>query len=414
MKKFIIALCALGMLTACHKDDNEEEKERVERTVLVYMSGECSLYNFVQSDLDEMLTGSKTIGNNALLVYVDKADSSELPWLARIQDGKVTDSVSVADMNITGTDGYPGTAVGTSYDPYASDPKVMESVLRYAYEKYPAKNDDYGLVLWGHGEGWLMKDSITYNAMARRRAYGVDNGRNSTNNNGKWLNTPSMAKLLSRLPKLKFIFFDCCNMMCLENAYELRNVAEYIIGSPAEIPAKGAPYDTVVPAMFEKSTFYTSIVDKYRAGYSVPLSAVKTSEMEDLANATKVVLKSIKAKNSDIFPYPVMSGLIHYYYDYTKKQLFYDANDFVMKYAEEADYNSWKQALDKAVVYKKIAKSWDTNQYWDSFYTDFKMTDAKFGGVSMFVPTYYQQLTDNDDIQQMGWYKAAGYDEIGW
>ena len=97
--------------------------------------------------------------------------------------------------------------------------------------------------------------------------------------------------------------------------------------------------------------------------------------------------------------------------------MFYDANDFVLKYATTDEYNSWKKALDKAVIYKKIADSWDIgigNNNWNYYYSDFEMTEEKFGGVSMFVPTYYQQYTDNVKIQQMEWYKAAGYDEIGW
>jgi hypothetical protein len=43
------------------------------------------------------------------------------------------------------------------------------------------------------------------------------------------------------LVHLKYIMFDCCNMMCLENLYELRSVADYIIGSPAEIPTAVLP-----------------------------------------------------------------------------------------------------------------------------------------------------------------------------
>ena len=66
------------------------------------------------------------------------------------------------------------------------------------------------------------------------------------------------------------------------------------------------------------------------------------------------------------------------------------------------------------MIYKRIATSWDTDKYWSSYYTDFKMTDAKFGGVSMFVPTYYQKTTENKTIEQMGWYYAAGYADIGW
>ena len=424
MKKIILAICTIALLAACHKDDNKEE-ETIDRTVVVYMSGECSLYDYVMSDLNEIKTGSKTIGdNNALVVYVDRGNVSELPWLARIKDGVVVDSVSVADMNITGTDGYPGAAVGEKYDPYASDPKVMESILRYAYNKYPSKNADYGLVLWGHGSGWLIKDSIPYTAMARKKAYGIDNGKNGRDDTGRWLNLPTMAKMLSKLPHLSFIFCDCCNMMCLENAYELRHVTDYLIGSPAEIPGVGAPYHTVVPALFERTTFWKSIVDRYyeqrAGGFDEPLSVIKTSEMENLANATKVVLKSIATKIED--KYPDMSNLIYYYYSNTAYPEFYDANDFVLKYAEPGDYNSWKLALDKAVIYKKMATSWmidkdygDFTYYWNKYYGYFfTVTEEKYGGVSMFVPTYYQQMTDNVNIQQMQWYTAAGYDLIGW
>ena len=32
----------------------------------------------------------------------------------------------------------------------------------------------------------------------------------------------------------------------------------------------------------------------------------------------------------------------------------------------------------------------------------------------MFVPTYPQRTSNNIYIQRMGWYYAAGYNEIGW
>jgi hypothetical protein len=96
----------------------------------------------------------------------------------------------------------------------------------------------------------------------------------------------------------------------------------------------------------------------------------------------------------------------------------------VLKYAEPNDYSGWKLALDKAVIYKKMATSWmidknkgdfDFTYYWNKYYGDFfTVTEEKFGGVSMFVPTYYQQMTDNRYIQQMQWYYAAGYSDIGW
>lgn len=410
MKKILIAICALVVLASCHKDDPEEEV-MADRTVLVYMSGENSLSSFANNDLNELKTGSKSIGNNNLVVFVDRSDSKELPWLARLQDGKVTDSVSVKDMNIQPTEGY------VQDDPYASDPRVMEKVIEYTLNKYPSKNADYALAFFGHGSGWLiMNDSIAYTSMARNRAYGIDNGKNTSSDTGKWLNIPSMAKVLAHFPRFSYIFLDCCNMQCLEVAYELRNVTDYIIGSPAEIPGVGAPYVTVAPAMMEKTTFWKSIVDRYYeqhdGGYDVPLSVIKTSEMENLASATKTVLKTFADKFNGA--YPDLTNLIYYYYDYSPKQQFYDANDFVLKFAETNDYKTWKQALDKAVIYKKMATKWMTNKSWSGYYYSFEMTEEKYGGVSMFVPQWNYTSGDNETIQKMGWYKAAGYSEIGW
>lgn len=418
MKKILFAIIAMAVLASCHKD-NEDEEIKADRTVLIYISGECSLWDYVDADLNQMMVGSKSIGENNLLVYVDRGYTKEIPWLARVYKGQLIDSVSIKDigkaMNLTPAQ----TAVAD--DPYSSEAQVMEGVLRYAFRKYPSKNNEYGLGLWGHGTGWLIKDSVAYTAMARQKAYGIDNGRNAGDDNGKWLNIPSMAKLLSKLPHLTFLFWDCCNMMCLENGYELRNVTDYLIGSPAEIPGEGAPYQTVVPAMFEKTTFWKSIVDRYfdqhAGGYEEPLSVIKTSEMEQLASATRTVLKAIAPKLPKPGDgYPDMSDLIHYYYEGSYRQEFYDANDFILKFAETADYNSWKQALDRAVIYKKMATRWMIDKSnWKKYYGDyFTVTEEKYGGVSMFVPTYIQQLTDNRYIKQMGWYYAAGYDEIGW
>ena len=420
MKKLLIAICAVAMLAACHKDDTEENEVKADRTVLVYISGECSLWDYIDDDMDEMKIGSLSIGNNNLLVYVDNATTGEIPWLARINKGQITDSVSFTEIAmVMNLDPAESLVKG---DPYSSEAQVMEGVLRYAFQKFPSKNNDYGLVLWGHGSGWLIKDSIPYTAMARQKAYGIDNGRNDKQygsaDNGKWLNIPSMAKLLSKLPHLSFIFCDCCNMMCLEVAYELRNVTDYLIGTPAEIPGVGAPYNTVVPAMFEKTTFWKSIVDYYfkqrAGGFDVPLSVIQTNGMENLANATKTVLKNSASKIGE--GYPNTSGLIYYYYDSSSHQVFFDANDFILKYADTNEYNSWKQVLDKTVIYKKMATSWMINKNsWPNYYGNyFTVTEEKYGGVSMFVPTYIQQTTDNKDIQQMQWYKAAGYNEIGW
>jgi hypothetical protein len=411
MKRLMMMLALVAALTACSSDDGDDGPQTINRTVLVYMAAENRLSDYTYSDLWQMKEGSRHIGNSdALLVYVDRSETTELPWLARIRNGQLTDSVSLKNMGIS------------TKNEYASDPDIMRQVLRYAFDRYPAQQD-YGLVLWGHSDGWLIEaDSI-----ASRRAYGVDNGENSKISDiGKWLNVPSLERVLATIPHLKFIMADCCNFMCLESLYELRKVTDYIIGSTSEIPGCGAPYDTVVPALFSTADdFYRTVVDNYFAqqvySYELnkeltqPLSVVKTSQMEALAAATRTVLHSIdQSLGGD---YANLSGLIHYYNYYKPSfrpeyNIFYDAGDYVKRYASDAEYQTWLQALNQAVVYRKYTNMWTTDKPWSSHYSDFQMSEDRYHGVSMFIPQdptkgYYAGY--NENIKKLAWYAAVGH-----
>ena len=415
MKKnvfYAVMMMMVVMMTACSSDDDAFEpvqpasKKDVSRTVdqaktvLVYMAGRNNLASIVNVDLNEMKQGSKRLGSNDnLLVFVRRDKTEKMPWLARIKNGVVTDSVSLSDMGITSSDS----------ENRASDPVVMEGVMRYAFSHYPAMDGNYGLVLWGHGSGWLMKDEVK---RANSRAFGVDKGEDGR---ALWMNIPTMANILRGMPHLKFIMADCCNFMCLEVLYELRNVCDYIIGSPAEIPDQGAPYDEIVPDMFADGRFYTSIIDKYYQsvyGY-LPLTAIQTNQMEQLAQATHKTMQAVQSNLND--DYADMTGLIHYYHTdddsdfHPEYNIFYDAGDFFLAHAPQDAYQQWKQALDQAVVERRNAARWNTDKVWFMKYSDFTVTDAKMHGVSMFVeqnPTKGNYGKWNEDIRKMAWWSA--------
>ena len=396
MKKLVFLMC-LALLSACCKDDEEAIPQT--RTVLVYMSAENTLSYDSENDLQEIRQGSQELtDDDYLLVYYDRAKKDELPWLARIVKGQLKDSVSIADMQIS------------DKDEYASDPTVFEKVLSYAYSHYPA-TAGYGLTFWGHASGWLREDSI-----AHSRGYGIDNGANASSyDSGYWLNIPTLRQALEKQPHLEFILADCCNFMCLETIYELCEVTDYIVGSAAEIPAQGAPYDKVVPEMFKRKDAAKGIMTKYAESYKdyLPLSVAKTVEVDALADATRTVLKAIYSRLDT--EYPDMTGLIHYYNEYRAQyfphyNIFYDAGDFVKKYATEAEYNEWKQALDRVITDKVFSKKWDTNKSWFSHYSDFEMTEERYHGVSMYVledPELGYHKRYNKDVTLFGWYWAT-------
>ena len=419
VKTMLMSILTAGTMmsfTACSSEDDVlmETKGNVsldinqyataERTVLVYLAGKNDLSESLQTNLEQMKAGSKHIGNNTLLAFVRRDIQGEQPWLARISNGELADSLSLDDMGIS------------TNNMQACNPELMEQVLKYAYSHYPA--NEYGLVLGGHSTGWLIEQEP-----GDTRAFGVDNGDGYaySNNSKRWINVPTMASVLERVPHLKFIFADCCNFMCLETMYELRNVTDYIIGSPAEIPAEGAPYEQIMPALFEKNTFCSSIIDIYHRAQNgkVPLSAVKTSAMDQLASATCYALDMVQAKIGN--GYADTQGLIHYGYSASSIQfhqeynLFYDAGDFFRSQLSESDYRQWKQALDEAVVEKRFAKEWRTCMTWRYTYSDFEMTEEKYHGVSMYIPqdpsTEYGKYfaRNNEDIKQLKWYQSVGW-----
>lgn len=412
MKKILSLLLFASLMTACHKDDDSEDVQDPERTVLVYIAGENNLTSFAADDLKEMMKGSKSLNNNQqLIVYVDKAESTP-PFFARIKDGKYVDSVSVEE-SIT------------------ADPAILENALRYMRTNYPAKS--YGLVLWGHASGWLISgDSITY---SKSRAYGGDTGDNnpSTKSAGKyWMNIPPMARAIANGmggAPLTFVMGDCCSFGCLEIAYELRNVAEYVIGSPAEVPDDGAPFDLLVPDFFNTGTaFYRNIIDHYYnyyleaykksstlAGYSLPLVAIKTSELEALATATAKLLGTISNALTPGGTFDLTNRVFYAYYGWRYS---YDMYNVLKANTSKADFDPWATVFQKAVPYHLFSAHWETmSSQLEKEMKGFEDQKSDCGVVSMFFPsTDYNGTVPNWNkaIQQFQWNNVIQWQQYGW
>ena len=420
MNKFkALSVIALCLFCSCHHDDEPSEEDVPERTVLIYIAGENNLDKFASSDIKEMKDGSRDLQDRQkLIVYIDRAESTP-PFFARIKDGKFVDSVSVNE-SIT------------------ADPAVLEHALQYMRTNYPAKS--YGLVLWGHASGWLVSnDSIVY---SKSRAYGGDTGSGSSGGTGKyWMNIPSMARAIANGmgdTPLKFIFGDCCSFGCVEVAYELRKVTDYVIGSPAEIPDEGYDYANLAGYYDTGGTFYQKIIDQYweryftaavanryyindpgdLTGYGVPLVAVKTSELENLAAATAALLKTIPDKLSPTGTLD-LSEVIFYAYSNSAKGN-YDMYKTLKMNTAAADFNVWEAAFDKAVPYYR------SSARWKSIFTTLSTAMLKqFDAISndshvlaMFFPlTYYNNKTNpnwNTAIQKLQWNGPINWQQYGW
>ena len=427
MKKILIAICLLAGLTSCHHDDDNPEDNSARRTVLVYMAAENNLTQFASEDLSEMKTGSlKLAEDQNLIIYVDKAGSLTTPYIVRAKNGELVDTVFMKEA-------------------LAADPTTLQDIIQYTREHYPAKS--YGLMLWGHASGWLVstRDSISRtrgNSIMEPQAYGGSTGNNSSSSSGNyWMNIVPMAKAIQNgmgPDHLSFIFGDCCSFACLEVAYELKNVTDYVIGSPAEVPDMGAPFELTVPDMFnEADNFYTQLIDNYfnyyldifknnpqyynkqrgdLTGYSVPLAAVKTSELENLGYATSRLLGTIAEKVSTAGSLD-LDNVMYYAISYQKK-FSYDMYHVLKKNTSASDFATWQSAFQQAVPHRNFSMKWMTEiTSLKNEMDKFDATKDDCGVVSMFFPsTYYNNTSPNWNkaIQQYQWNNMIRWEQYGW
>ena len=399
----ILLLCGL-LLTACHKHKHEEPEPKASLSVLVYIAADNNLNAFVNEDIRQIIEGSRQMTSRQnLILFIDRKGIP--PFFLKVAEGDTTRLYTCPQ------------------ELKSSDAATLRMAMQWVKDNYEANS--YGLALWGHSDGWTISEG---RSTAPRKAYGQD-----TTNGTTWMNIPDMAKALEEVfadKPLRFIFADCCCFQSVELAYELRHCTDYIIASPAEIPGEGAPYDTVIPALFSASDDFSQLaVDAYYAqtcdGFKEPLSVVKTEKLEDLALATRIAFtQCLEILNSEGTNYPDTERLIYYY-----NHCHYDMNDFMMRNTTSDVYAQWKQTFDQVVTYKKMATVWMTNNhvpYSDRSQTgfaDFTITEERYGGISMYVPqstdalytsarTYQQNQSKN--ISQMQWYKAAGLDMLRW
>ena len=416
MKYFVTIIAILALLTSCGKDDDKGGGNTYtpgRRTIIVYMAGENNLSSFAQDDINEMIIGSKTMPDDCrLLMFVDRSSNNEKPFIARL-NGK-------NDVPVDTLYKYP-------QDFYSSDAGNFREVLERCIALCPSQ--EYGLVLWGHANGWVIEQE--HESYTGKRAYGLDNGKNTWElTTVYWMNIPSMARALKDIGvKWNFIFSDCCNMQCVEVAYELKDVADYFIASPAEISGEGAPYSKIIVDLCkaDDQEMYKSACDDYNIQFDfvnghLPISVIKTDKLDILLNATRNILPQV---NEYTQSHGTLDGLI-YYYSYNKSSIYnrvmFDMNDVVLKALEGQDslYNVWKGAFDQAVVYKKNSTFWHANSINFSDFRIYSTTenDRRQGVVSMFFPlshyntrAYYNY---NTLIKQMQWYQAVGWSEVGW
>lgn len=382
----IIFIEVIFALTACSDNiDLPEEPDIYESVAIIYWMGDNTLSGWAGKDIEELVLGKDNIpANSKIVIYADMANT--LPVIYQL-------------------DATNGLRVWKEYtrEEDCTDSLTFLTNMKDIVTNFPARQ--YGLTFGAHGSG-MIRD--------QRRALGPDQSHSNY-----WMNIPTLRGILKQLPHMNYIFFDVCFMQSIEVAYELRNQADWIIGSPAEIPNPGAPYHIITKALCEGNV--SDIVTEYGSYYPVTyegkeykgvlLSAVKCNELDNFAKHTCQYVRNVFANRQSITN-STAQEIQKYSSQFSSYTYCYDMNSAMHKILSEEDYNNWADAFKKAVPIRE----YNTGKWSAGHCSNPNVYDTEhFGGISMYIP---QEGTEgnskNNDFKYYQWYKDAEWSETGW
>ena len=381
----LLSVVATCWLSSCSDSDGKDEEEvfpdssyAPSRTVMVYMVAENDLSGAAADDIREMLAGIKDMtlyAHDRLVIFLDDVS---LPRIYVLD--KNVKAFSLSELN-------PVKQYREEVN--SASAATLSDFVDYVQTYYPASS--YGLVMWSHASGWIPSTFSGDNPPvpdSKKRSFGLDNGSNSSLYlQGNQMNIDDMARVLVEKDGVDFILFDACMMQSVENVYELKDAARYIIASPAEIPGPGAYYATMVRAMFKQEAYADAMVDAYynqygNSGnpYGIVISAVNTSALP----AFSAYMKNLIARYEErlwALDYRLLLNYFHYGEWTYKNTDMFDVRGVMCHLLDEQEYESWQNKMSQVVRCKH-------SNYWYSFYEKgtVQIEDSQCCGLSMFIP----------------------------
>ena len=328
MRIFTLLFALWAILALCSSCNNEKDEPEViaKRTVVVYMVATNSMSGQDNTDIAEMKAALSNYyrGDCRLILY--RVSYNQAPQLLELSCKN--DMVSTVTLKTYG-DEQSASVTKQRFSEVMADVKAF------------APSVDYGLVLWSHAAGWA--NSLPKSVGVRPRYFGID-----------YNETMPIDSLAEAIPAdmFSFIYADACYMGGIEVAYQLRNKTRYFVGSPAEIPYDGMPYDITIPLFFEDNVSLPKICDKVYEYYrnttsGVALSIVECAKLDALAAVCRDIHSTAKELES-------VADLQYYNRaPITSVRLFYDLGQYTRMISDDDSLvEKFKVALDDAVIYK--------------------------------------------------------------
>ncbi len=422
-------------VSGCRKDLNEPVNYMNRNVLLFYECGFNHLGDYMESNMDSQdkgLQGGYIPGMNddVLLVYskipkayyglsMPKPVESHLRRIYKNKKGKIiSDTLKTFATSVM-----------------AAEPSTIREVLGFVKDNFPAKS--YGMVFSSHGSGWLPagyyynpsrfesehSDEITEStagtvpqvaAMPRLSVpegslaeidpfYGKVRSIGQDYIHDRYFDQEmSVSEFADAIPyHLDYILFDMCFTAGVEVAYGLKDKADYLGLSPAEVLGDGMfDYTKITSFLIGRTTpdleglFEDSfeMYNKKSGSYqSSTVNVIRTDKIDDLATVCKRLINEYSEAIANAPTYDIQG------YFRSGRHYFYDLADIFKKCgASEDDLKDLDNAINNCVIYKNA-----TQRLLGLFDIE------TYSGFSMYLPCAGTPLLDSY-YKKEAWNEAVG------
>ena len=438
--KTMAAALMLTASVACDKknpdpDDKPEVLNPDRRVLLFYECGFNNLGEFLDTNLNSSQKGLSggyipKIGEDVILIYskIPKSyyDSYHLmpkpveSYLRRIynKNGKIiSDTLKTFDNSVM-----------------AADPSTLREVLNLIKESFPARG--YGLVVSSHGSGWLpegyyyspsgfeerhsgelSKSAGTASPQSARTPrrpvpegnlaetdpfYGKVRSIGQEYVKGNYFgNEMSVSEFAGAIPyRLDYILFDMCFTAGVEVVYGLKDKADYLGLSPAEVMGDGM-FDYTKLTTFLLKGDEPDLAGLFKDSYemynrksgtdrSATVNVIRTAGVDNLTAVCKNLIKEY----SDTLANAPTSQIQGYFRQ--NRHYFYDLRDIFAKCgATENELRTLDKAIRDCVIYKNSTPRMISFEI------------KNYSGFSMYLPC------DGTELLDLYYKKEAWNDAVG-
>jgi hypothetical protein len=342
------ALFLLLILSGCEM--LSEDTHPLAPATLIYMAANNNLDYYAMLNIKQMEQAVYSGMDGEIFVFIDRnTGNPSHPYLMRIEKNSESEAISSPVLQV-----YP--------ELNSCAPDILRRVIDDVKSYSARYNTELRrLVLWSHGTGWLpegtpfneIDDEETGGTEKILLSFGLDNdGANGEILYQKEMDIKDLSSAL-RNEHFDMLILDACFMGAIEVAYELRDVCDYLLVSPAEILSSGFPYGDIIYELTHNTADPLAIALKYFSYYSdqkgasqsAAISVIDTRYLRDLANEMAQVYDDYTSYRDEV----AINELLQY--DRTGSNYFFDFKDFIVNVSEKTgkDYGNLMYYYKKAV-----------------------------------------------------------------